>query len=436
MLFNKRSKELENKLLQSEDKLRIQNSALEAFSTSMAMIEFTPDGHILKANENFTNTVGYSLKQIIGKHHRMFCKSELVNSDEYKEFWQRLEKGEAFNGEFERLTQSGKSIYLAASYCPVINELGNVEKVIKIASDVTETVNSMRELKSMVDSVSRSMAVIEFNLDGTIIKCNNNFSASTGYTEQEIIGKHHSIFCTPEYARSSQYKDMWVQLNQGQFLSGKFERVDKHNQPLWLQATYNPMFDSDNKVFKVIKFANNITETVLSSSKSTQMAYESLTNTDEVSLKGLEIVNDAIQAMSKVSNGLESAAQSIQSLSNQSDQISEIVNTITAIADQTNLLALNAAIEAARAGEQGRGFAVVADEVRQLAARTSKSTAEIDGVVKENNTLASDAVKSMEAVVENSKSGIELVEQTGAAIDEISSNTKEILKEIQSQLTN
>lgn len=434
MWLTKKRVELENKLLQKEAELSTQKSMIEALSTSMAMIEFTPDGYILTANQNFVDTVEYSLDQIIGKHHKMFCKPGLVNSDEYREFWQRLEKGEAFNGEFERLTKSGKNICLAASYCPVINEFGKVEKVVKIATDVTETVTSMRELKSMVNSVSRSMAVIEFNLDGTIIKCNENFSASTGYTEQELIGKHHRMFCTQKYANSSQYKDMWAQLNQGQFLSGKFERVDKHNQPLWLQATYNPMFDSDNKVFKVVKFATNITETVTSSSTSTEMAYESLTNTNGVSQKGLGIVNEAIDAMSKVSDGLESAAQSIQSLSNQSDQISEIVNTITAIADQTNLLALNAAIEAARAGEQGRGFAVVADEVRQLAARTSKSTAEIDGVVKENNALASDAVKSMETVVENSKSGIELVEQTGTAIDEISSNTKKILKEIESQL--
>ncbi|MEP0357537.1 PAS domain-containing methyl-accepting chemotaxis protein [Paraglaciecola sp.] len=435
MLFNKRCKDLENKLLQSEDKLSIQNSVLEAFSTSMAMIEFTPDGHILKANENFTNTVGYPLEQIIGKHHKMFCKPSLSNSNEYKEFWRELGNGQAKNGEFERITHSGKVIWLAASYCPVFNELQQVEKVIKIASDVTDTVTSLRDLKSMVDSVSRSMAVIEFDLNGNILKCNNNFLVSTGYTEEELIGKHHRMFCNSDYVKSNEYKEMWDNLRQGQFLSGKFERVDKHNQPLWLEATYNPMFDSDNKVIKVVKFATNITETVLSSSSATKTAYESLRNTDDVSQQGLGVVNDAIKAMSEVSNGLGSAAQRIQSLSNQSDQISDIVNTITAIADQTNLLALNAAIEAARAGEQGRGFAVVADEVRQLAARTSKSTAEIDGVVKENNALASDAVKSMESVLQNSKAGIDLVEQTGQAIEEISSGTKEMLKIIEPQLS-
>ncbi|MEP2653803.1 MAG: PAS domain-containing protein, partial [Paraglaciecola sp.] len=225
MLFNKRSKDLENKLLQSEDKLSIQNSVLEAFSTSMAMIEFTPDGHILKANENFTNTVGYPLEQIIGKHHKMFCKPSLSNSNEYKEFWRELGNGQAKNGEFERITHSGKVIWLAASYCPVFNESQQVEKVIKIASDVTDTVTSLRDLKSMADSVSRSMAVIEFDLNGNILKCNNNFLVSTGYTEEELIGKHHRIFCTSDYVKSNEYKEMWDNLRQGQFLSGKFERV-------------------------------------------------------------------------------------------------------------------------------------------------------------------------------------------------------------------
>nr|WP_284439660.1 PAS domain-containing methyl-accepting chemotaxis protein [Paraglaciecola sp. G1-23] len=400
----------------------------KAFSLSMAMIEFSPEGRVLTANHNFLQTMEYSLQEIVGKHHSLFCKAELVNSAEYKDFWKELANGKATNGEFLRVTHSGKNIWLAASYCPVLDQSGQVEKVIKIASDMTQTVESMHELKAQSEAVSRSMATIEFDINGNILSANDNFYQTMGYTQAEIIGKHHKMFCTAELSRSDQYRQFWHKLNSGEFISGRFERINKNGDSVWLDATYNPIFNTEGQLYKIIKFATDHTASVEAGNKTSELVYQSSIKTDDISTKGNDIVTEAIAAMQKVSQGLSSAAASIDSLSQQSEQISNIVNTITSIADQTNLLALNAAIEAARAGEQGRGFAVVADEVRQLAGRTSKSTAEIDEVVKENNQLSNDAVQSMQQIVELAEQGMNLVQKTGEAITEISDSTREMVE--------
>jgi methyl-accepting chemotaxis protein len=337
-------------------------------------------------------------------------------------------------GEFQRITKSGDDIWLAASYCPVKNESGQVDRIVKIASDVTQTTTSMHELKSRSDAMQRSMAVIELGLDGSIIRSNDNFQQTMGYSSNELSSMHHRDFCEPTYAKSNEYRDLWRRLNNGEFVSGKFERVNKQGKRVWLEATYNPIFDTGGTLCKVIKFATCITKTVNESVESGRIACDSLMKTDNMAKNGLEVVGQAMKAMAQVSSDLSNAASNINSLSKQSEQISNIVNTITSIADQTNLLALNAAIEAARAGDQGRGFAVVADEVRQLAGRTSQSTAEIDEVVRENNSLAEQAVKSMEHIVSQAKESVELVEKTGIVIDEISSDTKEILSLVQQQV--
>ena len=434
MGFFGKNNELSEQLAASVEKSKANDQLIKAFSQSMAMIEFTPTGHIVEANENFTNTVGYSLSEIQGKHHKMFCKKTLAESQEYADFWRDLAAGIPKNGEFQRVTKSGNEIWLAASYCPVKNENGVVERIVKIASEVTETATTMYELRSQSNAVSRSMAVIELGLDGSIICSNDNFQATMGYSPAEMATMHHREFCKPAYAQSDEYKDLWRRLNSGEFISGKFERVNKQGETVWLEATYNPIFDADGKLCKVIKFAANITQTITESTQASRVAQDSLMKIDQMTEHGTEVVGEAIQAMSQVSSDLSGAASNIDSLSKQSEQISNIVNTITAIADQTNLLALNAAIEAARAGDQGRGFAVVADEVRQLAGRTSKSTAEIDDVVKENNSLAEQAVKSMEQILSRSKDSTELVEKTGKVIDEISSDTKAMVEDIKRQL--
>ncbi|WP_438864619.1 methyl-accepting chemotaxis protein [Neptunicella sp.] len=403
------------------------NNVLTALSKSVANIEFTPDGKILTANDNFLAVMGYSLEQIVGQHHKIFCNAETINSPDYKAFWKKLAAGEGAKGQFLRVTQSGKEIWLEASYCPVINADGQVSKVVKIASDITDSVLQSHELKSQDCAVNRSMAVIEFDLDGNVLKANDNFLRTTGYQLDEILGKHHSLFCDKQYAASNEYRQFWEKLNQGEFTGGKFQRVDKQGNVIWLEATYNPIFNSKGKLYKVMKFATDITATVESARQTTQMVTEATRKTEDISSKGNEVVNQAIAAMNRMSDELKTTSNSIDALSEQSEKITNIVSTITAIADQTNLLALNAAIEAARAGDQGRGFAVVADEVRQLAARTSSSTAEIDDVVRKNNTFATEAVKAMREMLKLSESSMELVKETGVAIDEIDSSTHEMM---------
>lgn len=427
--FNK-NEHLVKELAEAKQKLQKNEAMINGFSDSMAIIEFTPNGQIITANQNFLNTMEYDIQQITGQHHSMFCTPELVKSPEYNALWSALANGQATNGEFLRITRTGKKIWLAASYCPVFDANQQVVKVVKIASDVSHSIQTMQELKAQSEAVSRSMATIEFDLKGNILSANDNFLNTAGYSSSEIIGNHHSMFCPPHIANSEEYRQLWQQLNDGKFVSGRFERIGKNGNTIWLEATYNPIFDAEGNLVKVIKFANDQTPTVAAAKETSEIAYQSSVKTDEMSTEGNNIVNEAIEAMNKVSSGLSNAASRIDSLSKQSEQISNIVNTITAIADQTNLLALNAAIEAARAGEQGRGFAVVADEVRQLAGRTSKSTAEIDEVVKENNQLSNEAVQSMQEIVELAEQGMSLVQKTGDTINEISDSTRDMVEVI------
>ncbi|KXI29783.1 hypothetical protein AX660_07030 [Paraglaciecola hydrolytica] len=435
MGFFNNNKQLVAELAQYKAKFDIDEAVLKAMYGAMAVIEFTPTGQVLFANPLFLKTMNFSAEQVVGKHHSMFCKKSYVSSQEYKVFWDDLAKGKGCNGEFQRMSRTGNEVWLAASYIPVIDSTGNVLKVIKIASDVTESIVQMHLLKSESQAVSRSMAVAEFDLSGNLLEANENFQQTLGYTASELKGMNHKSFCKREYTNSHEYKKLWESLNRGTFYSGLVERVNKQGETIWLEATYNPIFDVDGKLLKVKKFASDNTKTFEANRRTSELVYESSKQTEKTSQHGLQIVNETIQSMSQITDSLTAAAARIDSLSKQSDQISNIVNTITAIADQTNLLALNAAIEAARAGEQGRGFAVVADEVRQLAGRTSKSTAEIDEVVKQNNTLATQAVKSMEEIVARSKEGMVLTEKTGSVIQEISTGTQEMVK-ISKQLFN
>jgi methyl-accepting chemotaxis protein len=240
--------------------LNNKSAILDAMNRSQAVIEFTPDGTILTANNNFMTAMGYDLSEIVGKHHSMFAPDSIKNSEEYKTFWARLKAGEFFSTEARRIKKGGQEIWLSASYNPVFDDAGKVYKVIKFATDITAQKLINNDYAGQISAIRKSQAVIEFNMDGTIIDANDAFLATTGYRLDEIRGQHHRIFGKADYIASAEYKKFWADLNEGKFLSDEIERVAKDGSTLWLQASYNPIFDSNGVPFKVVKYAANVTE--------------------------------------------------------------------------------------------------------------------------------------------------------------------------------
>ena len=412
-------------------------ATLAALDRSMALIEFQPDGTILNANSNFLSLMGYTLAEVRGQHHRLFCEPGQSSSREYSEFWRRLASGEFVSERFLRRDKQGREIWLEGSYNPVLSASGRVEKVVKIAADISAQVRMEQEQNSLINAINRSMAMIEFNLQGEVLSANDNFLNTMGYRLEDIRGKHHRLFCNREEADSAGYKSFWAQLNRGEYVSGRFQRVGRNGQPIWLRATYNPVFDSNGKLYKVVKFASDVTEQVQhqeAESRAARIAYDTALQTDATAQQGAQVVQHTVEVMQGIAGELNRAAEGISAVSEQSEMISSIVQTIRGIAEQTNLLALNAAIEAARAGEQGRGFAVVADEVRSLAGRTSQATVEIVEVVRRNHELAQDAVNSMDASKDKAEQGVHLANEAGAVILEIQEGARRVVDAI-SQFT-
>ncbi|MBK5478910.1 PAS domain-containing methyl-accepting chemotaxis protein [Pseudomonas sp. TH21] len=429
MLFNAHKKTIST----LQHTVAHQASLLDAIERSMAVIEFDLHGNVLRANDNFLKTMGYRAEQVEGQPHRMFCTPDFARSAEYGQWWSNLRSGQFQSGTFERVAGNGQSVWLEASYNPVRDDAGQVVRVVKYAMDVTPRLQAESEANAKLDAIGRAMAVIEFNLDGTILTANANFLQRMGYSLAQIQGKHHRLFCTPQTAASSQYSDFWRRLNQGEMFSGQFERVDKNGQPVWLEANYNPVYDASGRLCKVVKFASDVTARVqqhAADAQSAAQAYHLSLHTQDMAEKGAEVIQKTASGMRDISADIDDSSQLIAKLGERSQQITTIVNTIRGIADQTNLLALNAAIEAARAGEQGRGFAVVADEVRQLAARTSGSTTEISSMIAMIQAETRLAIDSMDATRDRAAQGVELANQAGTVILQIREGTSEAVQAV------
>ena len=417
---------------------------LDAINVTQAVIEFDPSGRILTANDAFLRTMGYEAGEIIGRHHSMFMREAERDSDHYHQFWSDLRKGQERTGQFQRQRKDGQSVYLQATYTPVRDRSGKVTKVVKLATDITDQVKRERDLRGQVDAIRRTQAVIEFTPDGEILDANENFLNALGYQLDEIVGQSHALFVPSEMRGSQEYKEFWEDLARGVAKTAEFRRITKSGQSIFIQATYTPVLDDAGAVYKVVKFATDVTEAVKERQHRQEVMAQMAEQISEIaaaSVQSSQLANDSAGAthaasenVQAVASGAEELASSIAEISRQvadaasisqsaveksgeaqevisklegaALSIGEVVRLITDIAEQTNLLALNATIEAARAGEAGKGFAVVASEVKSLASQTAKATDQIS--------------KQIETVQGNTRQAVGTVEDIRKVIDTLS----------------
>lgn len=469
----------------TESELERQNmrGIFSAIDTSYAYIEFDITGNVLSANKIFQETMGYSADDLKGKHHRTFCDQGTLKSSEYARHWSELAAGRSQAGTFKRISKDGQEHWLQSVYAPVKDETGRVVKVVKIATDVTEQRNRNAIYEGKVTAIGKAQAMIEFKLDGTAISANENFLKLMGYDSKEIQGKHHRSFCDPAYANSPAYRTFWDGLNRGEFETGQFMRITKSGAQVWIQASYNPIFDSEGRVIMVVKFATDITaekkkivefeghvnlleETANSlasasaelTATATQMSANTkktseesvaaskasedvangvqtvATNTEEMVASIKEISRSANESaeMSKLtSTKAQETNTTVTQLGASSQEIGEVIKVISSIAQQTNLLALNATIEAARAGDAGKGFAVVANEVKELAKQTAKATQDITnkiGAIQKDSQRAVEAIGGIAQAIDklNGISGT-----IAAAVEEQTATTNEVSRVVQ-----
>lgn len=405
---------------------------LKAINKSQAVIEFKLDGTIITANQNFLNAMGYALAEVQNQHHRMFVSQAHASSQEYRDFWEKLGRGEYAAGEYQRFGKGGKEIWIQASYNPIFDMNGRPFKVVKYATDITVQKLANADKQGQIAAISKAQAVIEFNLDGTIITANQNFLDAMGYTLDEVKGKHHRMFVDPNEASSQAYAEFWQNLGRGQFDTRVYKRFGKGGREIWIQASYNPILDMNGRPFKVVKYATDVTrviqtgaiaEQTVSSVQSVAAAVEEMTASIGEISKNMLMSKDSTAGI--LNDATHSSAAANQ-LTNSMKTMGNVVELISNIANQVNLLALNATIEAARAGEAGKGFAVVAAEVKNLASQTTKATEDITRQIQEVQEVSGSVVHSIENISKSAVSVNQYVSSVATAIEEQNAVTKEI----------
>ncbi|MBY6261327.1 PAS domain S-box protein [Azospirillum sp. 412522] len=439
---------------------------MSAIDRSLAIIEFDMAGKILSANANFLSTMGYTLSEIAGQHHRMFVDPTERDGSDYRDFWERLRGGTFQKALYKRIGKNGREVWIEAAYNPVLGKDNRPYKIVKIATDVTEKQRASSDLSGKVDAISRSQAMIEFNPDGTVITANENFLTVLGYSLEEIRGHHHSMFVDPAERGGPAYKTFWETLNKGQFQVAQYRRIGKGGRVVWIQASYNPVFDSAGRLCKIVKFATDITDqiallerlrflidtnfagienamdsahqqadTAAAASSETETTVQTIAaGAEELAASAQEIANSMArsqQAAHVAMSEADNADQAAGRLTEVANAMNGIVELIRSIAGQINMLALNATIEAARAGDAGRGFAVVANEVKNLASQSAHATAQISKEINGIQSVSSDVVSSLTAIRSAMTNLHEFVVMSAGAVEEQNTVTASISANMQ-----
>ncbi len=405
------------------------NPILDAEGKPIKVVEFDLEGRLLCCNDNFQRLMGYKIDDMAGRHHRMFCDEATVTSPAYNEFWDRLARGEFHGGEYKRIAQGGREVWISATYNPILDLRGKPFKVVKFATDITDSMRRTTENDGRIAAIHRAQAVIEFDLDGNVVAANDNFLETMGYALREIRGKHHSMFCSTEHVVSTDYRDFWNRLNKGEFVKGRFQRVGKYGRNVWLMASYNPILDPKGQIIRIIKYATDITqqveleERITSQTAKMDAAMHTLFNNIALINASTEQAHALIkQTHVQTDHGrhtLDTSILTMDKVRQSSDEVRAIVGLIGDIASQTNLLAFNAAIEAARAGEHGLGFAVVAAEVRKLAERSAASARDVTRLIEQTSERVASGSETVQASGKAYEAMAHAVQQIGEAIHKV-----------------
>jgi methyl-accepting chemotaxis protein len=451
--------------------LRKQRGMIDAINKAQAVIEFALDGVIQDANQNFLAAMGYQLNEIKGRHHRMFVEPAEAQSAEYLAFWDKLRSGQYDAGVYKRIGKGGKEVWIQASYNPIVDSNGKVIKVVKFATDVTEERLKLANYEGQLAAIDKAQAVIEFGLDGVIKDANQNFLDVLGYSLSEIRGQHHRMFVDPIEAQSLDYRVFWEKLGRGEYDTGQYRRIGKGGREIWIQASYNPIFDLSGRPYKVVKYATDITaqrhvaervkeisnivaaastemqataetmagaanEATRQSTSVAQAARAASMNVQTVASAGEQLsasineiarqVTESTAVTQQAVSETDRTGMAIQTLADAAKKIGNVVTLINNIAGQTKLLALNATIEAARAGDAGKGFAVVASEVKSLSDQTAKATHEISSQVTAMQEATDISVHAIQGIADTIRKVAEIASAIASAVEEQSAATREI----------
>ena len=393
-------------------------SKLDALDKSLAMIEFDTKGTILAANANFCKALGYEAREIIGKHHSLFVEPDYAASQAYRDFWSQLARGEFDAREYLRVGKGGREVWIQASYNPVKNAAGQVTKVLKVATDITAQKEAEAERAAKLAAVERVQATIEFTTEGVILNANENFLSVVGYSLSEIKGKHHSMFVDPTYAQSPAYAEFWRKLNAGEFVAEEFKRIGKGGKAVWIQASYNPVFDAKGRVAKVVKFATEVTGRVnavdqialaLERLAANDLSYRMPAAIDAQFARVRDDFNSAVQALDETIGAVAMTTQNVNAGANEistaSDDLSRRTEQQAASLEETAAALDEITATVGRSAEGAKRASEAASGARVDAAKSGE--------------IVSEAVMAMDGIEESSSQ----INQIIGVIDEIAFQT-------------